>query len=45
MHLHDLRIFTEPQQGATYDDILGAAPSTDELDNFFGGLKGLLDDT
>jgi superfamily I DNA/RNA helicase len=29
----------------TYDDILGAAPSTDELDNFFGGLKGLLDDT
>jgi len=27
----------------TYDDILGAAPSTDELDNFFGGLKGLLD--
>jgi DNA helicase II / ATP-dependent DNA helicase PcrA len=29
----------------SYDDILGAAPSTDELDNFFGGLKGLLDDT
>ena len=29
----------------TYDDILGAEPSTDELDNFFGGLKGLLDDT
>jgi DNA helicase-2/ATP-dependent DNA helicase PcrA len=29
----------------TYDDLLGAAPSTDELDNFFGGLKGLLDDT
>ncbi len=29
----------------TYDDILGAAPSTDELDHFFGGLKGLLDDT
>jgi superfamily I DNA/RNA helicase len=28
----------------TYDDILGAAPSSDELDNFFGGLKGLLDD-
>jgi DNA helicase II / ATP-dependent DNA helicase PcrA len=28
----------------TYDDILGAAPSTDELDNFFGGLKGLLGD-
>ena len=29
----------------TYDNILGAAPSSDELDNFFGGLKGLLDDT
>ncbi|MEI7928864.1 MAG: UvrD-helicase domain-containing protein, partial [Verrucomicrobiales bacterium] len=29
----------------TYDDILGAAPSTDELENFFGGLRGLLDDT
>ena len=28
----------------TYDDILGAAPSTDELENFFGGLKGMLDD-
>jgi len=28
----------------TYDDILGAAPSTDELDNFFGSLKGMLDD-
>jgi len=28
----------------TYDEILGSAPSTDELDNFFGGLKGLLDD-
>ncbi len=27
----------------TYDDILGAAPSTDELDNFFGSLKGMLD--
>ncbi len=27
----------------TYDDILGAEPSSDELDNFFGGLKGLLD--
>ncbi|RYD40873.1 MAG: hypothetical protein EOP85_13540 [Verrucomicrobiaceae bacterium] len=26
----------------TYDDILGAEPSTDELDNFFGGLKDLL---
>jgi DNA helicase-2/ATP-dependent DNA helicase PcrA len=30
---------------STYDEILGAEPSTDELDNFFGGLKGLLDDT
>ncbi len=29
----------------SYDDILGAEPSTDELDNFFGGLKGLLNDT
>ena len=29
----------------TYDDILGAEPSSDELENFFGGLKGLLDDT
>jgi DNA helicase II / ATP-dependent DNA helicase PcrA len=29
----------------TYDDILGAAPSSDELENFFGGLKGMLDDT
>ena len=29
----------------TYDEILGAAPSSDELENFFGGLKGLLDDT
>jgi DNA helicase-2/ATP-dependent DNA helicase PcrA len=28
----------------TYDEILGAAPSSDELENFFGGLKGLLDD-
>jgi len=28
----------------SYDDILGAEPSTDELDNFFGGLKGMLDD-
>ncbi len=28
----------------TYDDILGAEPSSDELENFFGGLKGLLGD-
>ena len=27
----------------TYDDILGAEPSSDELENFFGGLKGMLD--
>ncbi|MCX6878439.1 MAG: UvrD-helicase domain-containing protein [Verrucomicrobia bacterium] len=28
----------------TYEDILGAEPSTAELDNFFGSLKGLLDE-
>ncbi len=28
----------------TYDDLLGAEPSTDELDNFFGNLKGMLDE-
>jgi superfamily I DNA/RNA helicase len=28
----------------TYDDLLGAEPSSDELDNFFGNLKGLLDE-
>jgi DNA helicase-2/ATP-dependent DNA helicase PcrA len=27
----------------SYDEILGAEPSTAELDNFFGSLKGLLD--
>jgi DNA helicase-2/ATP-dependent DNA helicase PcrA len=27
----------------TYDDILGAEPSTEELGNFFGNLRGLLD--
>jgi DNA helicase II / ATP-dependent DNA helicase PcrA len=26
----------------SYDEILGAEPSTDELDNFFGSLKGML---
>lgn len=33
----DLRIFTEPQQGATYDDILAVAKATEELgfDAFF----------
>ncbi len=28
----------------SYDDILGAEPSTDELEDFFGGLKGLLNE-
>jgi DNA helicase II / ATP-dependent DNA helicase PcrA len=27
----------------SYDDILGAEPSSDELENFFGNLKGMLD--
>jgi len=27
----------------SYDDILGAEPSGDELENFFGNLKGMLD--
>ena len=27
----------------SYDEILGAEPSSDELDNFFGNLKGMLD--
>jgi alkanesulfonate monooxygenase SsuD/methylene tetrahydromethanopterin reductase-like flavin-dependent oxidoreductase (luciferase family) len=27
----DLRIFTEPQQGATYDDLLRVAQETDRL--------------
>ena len=33
----DLRIFTEPQQGATYDDILTVAKATEDLgfDAFF----------
>ncbi len=26
----------------TYDEILGAEPSTDELESFFGGLRGML---
>src|SRR5713226_8306664 len=32
-----LRVFTEPQQGATYDDLLGVAQLTEELgfDAFF----------
>lgn len=46
----DLRIFTEPQQGATYDDLLAVARTTEELgfDAFFrsdhylkmGGVSG-----
>jgi F420-dependent oxidoreductase-like protein len=33
----DLRVFTEPQQGATYDELLGVAKATEELgfDAFF----------
>jgi len=33
----DLRIFTEPQQGATYDDLLAVAQATEQLgyDGFF----------
>ena len=27
----------------TYDDILGAEPSSNELDDFFGNMKGMLD--
>jgi alkanesulfonate monooxygenase len=49
----DLRIFTEPQQGATYDDLLRVAKATEDLgfDGFFrsdhylamgtGGTEGL----
>ena len=33
----------EHLEHTSYDDILGAEPSSDELDNFFGNLKGLLD--
>jgi F420-dependent oxidoreductase-like protein len=31
MHLDDLRIFTEPQQGATYDDLLSLARRAESL--------------
>ena len=33
----DLRIFTEPQRGATYDDLLAVAQATERLgfDGFF----------
>ena len=50
MHLSDLRIFTEPQQGATYDDLLAVARRAEDLgfDAFFrsdhfspmGGVDG-----
>ena len=31
MQLGDIRIFTEPQQGATYDDLLGVAQRAEQL--------------
>ena len=31
MHLADLRVFTEPQQGATYDDLLAVAKRAEQL--------------
>jgi F420-dependent oxidoreductase-like protein len=31
MHLADLRVFTEPQQGATYDDLLAVARHAERL--------------
>jgi F420-dependent oxidoreductase-like protein len=31
MHIADLRIFTEPQQGATYDDLLAVARRAEQL--------------
>jgi superfamily I DNA/RNA helicase len=34
----------EHVEHTSYDDILGAEPSNDELDNFFGNLKGMLGD-
>ncbi len=33
----------EHLEHTSYDDILGAEPSSDELTNFFGNLKGMLD--
>jgi len=33
----------EHLEHTSYDDILGAEPSTDELSNFFGNLKGMMD--
>ncbi len=34
----------EHLQITSYDAILGAEASTEELDDFFGNLKGMLDD-
>jgi alkanesulfonate monooxygenase len=36
MHLADLRVFTEPQQGATYDDLLAVAQRAERLG--YGGF-------
>ena len=36
MHLADLRVFTEPQQGATYDDLLAVAQHAERLG--YGGF-------
>ena len=33
----------EHLEHTSYDDILGAEPSSDELSNFFGNLKGMMD--
>ena len=33
----------EHLEHTSYDDILGAEPSSDELESFFGNLKGMLD--
>jgi F420-dependent oxidoreductase-like protein len=51
MHLSDLRVFTEPQQGATYDDLLAVAQRAEALgygaffrsDHYLrmGGVSGL----
>ena len=51
MHLADLRVFTEPQQGATYDDLLAVAQHGERLgygaffrsDHYLkmGGVSGL----
>ena len=51
MHLADLRVFTEPQQGATYDTLLAVAQRAESLgfgaffrsDHYLkmGGVSGL----